>query len=497
MTDSPTLTTRGLKASFWAAFATYTTQAIRMAAMLYVAAMLTPDDFGLFSMAMAATGFFSISCILGISSSLIWNRDDPEIAAGTAFWMLIIGSLLTSFLIFSFSSTLSVFFHEPRLSLILKVVAFEPIVGMFTTVHFILLSRELRFKSKYWMGLISGLGGNCVLVTLACLGMGVWSFVASAYASILLASIYLFFFSGIRFPLRFNKGMAAKLLRFGIVAGFNNYLFFLLFNLDYVIVGKILNTAQLGYYSFAYRFANIPANYISQAVIGVAYPIFAMVKHDADKMLRGYVKGTHWLTMAVMPVAVILVLFGPDVMDQLYGTKWSPAYNAFRILCLYGLSEAIIAPVGSILYAAGKPSYQMYVNIFRIIAVVPLAVWGGSIAGIEGVAIVFTGVFLVAGILSIWLVKRVFGTSWMNLLKPILLTSFACIVASVASLTAKSFLPLQRGWFSIIFMLSLFFIVLSLTQYVIDKKFRSILKSIYRSSAEKFNYRFILNSRRK
>lgn len=492
MIGSTTLTAQGLKASFWEAFATYTTQAIRMVAMLYAAAMLVPDDFGLFSMATVAAGFFSIFSTFGLNSALIWNRDDSDIAAGTAFWLLIIGALFTSFLIFSFSSALSVFFHEPRLSLFLKVIAFEPIVGMFTSVHFIMLSRELRFKSKYWFGLISSLGGNFVLVIFAYQRMGIWSFIASSYTSIVLGGIYLLFFSKVKFPLCFDKKTAVKLLRFGLVAGLNNYMFFLIYNLDYVIVGKMLDSVQLGYYGFAYRFANIPANYISQAVVGIAFPIFAMVKHDPAKMLRGYVKGTSLLTMVTMPLAIILVLFGPDIMSELYGTKWIPAYKAFRILCLYGLSEAIIAPVGSILYAAGKPSYQMWVNIFRIITVVPLAILVGSIEGIEGVAIVFTGVFLVAGIFSIWLVKIVFDASWTNLLKPFFLTSFACITASGASLIVESFLLLS-GLPYIAFMISLFLIVLSLTQYSIDKEFRSVIKNIYRSGAGVFNLRLITN----
>lgn len=491
MTDTTTLTSRGITASFWAGFATYTTLAIRMIAMLFVAAMLAPDDFGLFGMATVAAGFFSIFGSMGLNSAIIWNRNDSETAAGSAFWLIIFGSCFTSFLIFSLSSTLAHFFHEPRLSLILKVVAFEPIVGMFTTVHFIMLGRELMFKSKYWFSLVSSLGGSIVLIMTAYWGMGVWSFVIGSYTSIVLGSLYLFFFSGIKFPIRFDKRMAVTLLRFGLVAGLNNYLFFLIFNLDYAIVGKILNSMQLGYYSFAYRFANIPSNYISQAIIGVAFPIFAMVKHDRAKMLRGYVKGTHLLTMAAMPIAVILVLFGPSIMDQLYGAKWKPAYNAFRILCLYGLSEAIIAPVGSVLYAVGKPSYQMWVNIFRVVAVVPLAIWAGSIWGIEGVASVFTVVFLMAGVLSFWLVKIVLNTSWMNLLKPIFIASFACMISSVVLLVAIYVYPLS-GWFSIITTLSVFFITFFLTQYGIDVTARSIVKGIIsRLQKDVFRNRFI------
>ncbi len=476
MTDSTTLTARGIKASFWAVFATYTTQAIRIFTMLYVAAMLSPDDFGLFSMATVAAGFFSIFGSLGLNSALTWNRDNPEAAAGTAFWLKIIGSMFTSFLIFSFSSYLAQFFNEPRLTMILKVIAFEPIVGMFTTVHFTLLDRELRFRQKYWLGFISSLGGNCVLVTLAYLGMGVWSFIASTYVSIVLASIYLFFFAGIKFPLCYDNKMAAKLLRFGLVAGFNNYLLFLTFNLDYAIVGKILDSVQLGYYSFAYRFANIPANYISHAVIAVAFPIFAIVKDNPKKMLKGYVKGTHWLTMAGMPVAVILALFGPDIIDELYGEKWSPAYNAFRILCLYGLTGVIIAPVGSILYAVGKPSYEMWVSIFRIITALPLAICVGSIHGIDGIAVVFTGVFIVSGILSIWLVKIVFGAGWMDLLKPICLTAISCMLGIGASYLVEAFIP-HSGRSFIAIRLSVFITTYLLAQYGIDKEFSRTIRA--------------------
>ncbi|RJQ51433.1 MAG: lipopolysaccharide biosynthesis protein [Nitrospiraceae bacterium] len=489
MADDINLRSRAIKASFWALLATYTTQAIRIVAMLFVAALLSPDDFGLYSMATVAAGFFSIFSSFGLHSALIWNREDPETAAGTAFCMTIFGAIVTSFLIFSFSTPLSVFFNEPRLALVLKIIAFEPLVSMFTTIHFIMLSRELYFRSRYLFGLSSSLAGNFVLILSAYLGMGIWSFVFSSYTSIVVGSAYLLFFSGIKFPIRFDKKMAYKLLRFGLVAAVNGYLFFLLFNLDYAIVGKILNTVQLGYYSFAYRFANVPANYISQAIVGVAFPVFAMVKHDADKMLRGYVKGTHWLTLAVMPAAVVLILFGPSVMDLLYGAKWMPAYNAFRILCLYGLSEAIIAPVGSLLYAAGKPSYQMWINVFRVITVVPAAVWAGSRWGFEGVAVAFTAIFLIAGVISVWTVKKYFDTTWMNLIKPVFMTAVACLAGGAASLTARAFIPFS-GWPSVISSVSLFLAAALLTQYGIDRELRSIV----RSGAEILNYKNITNN---
>jgi len=478
MTDMAGLTHRGLKASFWAAAAAYTAQAVRMLAMVWVAAMLSPDVFGLFSMATAACGLFCIFISFGVNSALIWNREDPETAAGTAFWIIITGSIITVFLIFVSSGALAEFFHEPRLVLFLKVMAFEPLLGMIANVHFILLQRELLYRTKYWFSLIFTASGSIVLVIAAYLKMGAWSFVISSYVSVILGSIYLIFFSGIKFPLCFSREMARKLLRFGLVANFNSYLIFVIFNIDYIIVGKMFNSVQLGYYSFAYRFANIPVTYISEIGVSVAFPLFAMVKYDSAKMLRGYLKGMHLLGMAVMPVALILVLFAPSVMDLLYGTKWQPAYGVFRILCFYGLSEAIAAPAGSVLYASGKPSYQLWVNVFRIAFVVPLAVWWGRAFGIEGVAVAFAIIFLIVSIASLWLVKKIFRTSWLIIIRPLRISAFACLAGVLVSVLSKYLFALS-GWAGALSGPCIFLIVFIFVQYAIDEESRSAIRDIY------------------
>src|SRR5690606_38018707 len=85
-----------------------------------------------------------------------------------------------------------------------------------------------------------------------------------------------------------------------------------------------------------------------------------------------------------VPVYLFMFAFAPLIVGILYGAQYSNVDFYVRVLSLYMIIRSIGNPVGALVVATGRTDLEFLWNLL-VLLIVPVAIWIGSLFGIEGV----------------------------------------------------------------------------------------------------------------
>jgi len=148
----------------WRFLTTVTQLLLTFSVGVLLARILPPEDFGLLGMAIIFTGFADLFATVGMGTAIIQRKELDNGTIGTATFVSILSSLaLTAFFFFA-APAIAAFFHEPRITLILRVLSVLFLLNGLSAISRALIVRELKFKPLFYQEIISFLFGYGVLV---------------------------------------------------------------------------------------------------------------------------------------------------------------------------------------------------------------------------------------------------------------------------------------------------------------------------------------------
>lgn len=373
----------------WTGISHFSTQLFHFIVIVILARLLTPEDFGIVGLAAIFLGLIGAINELGLSAAIVQRKEIDEIHLSSSFWASVIAGITLFLVVVLASPFVANFFQEDIVQPILIVSAIGLIIGSFTVVHQALLKKSLDFKkltiAEVGAAVVSGL----VSVFLAIIGYGVWSLVFGGLASSFILVVILWKIVAWRPSLRFDFAHFKELFGFGSHVMGSRILNYIDSNIDYLVVGKLLGTSALGYYSFAYHLITFPLHKISMMVTRVTFPAFSTIQDDNETLRSGYLKVVQYISVITFPMLAGMIVVAPDFVVVVYGAKWAPMILPLQILCLAGALKSVGTTVGSVLLSKGRADIQFKWNIFTAI-VLPIAVILGANYGIAGVASAIT-----------------------------------------------------------------------------------------------------------
>lgn len=369
----------------WAVISYGFTKATGFASSIVLARLLMPEHFGLIGMVNTVTAMVQTLGASGISAAVIHQRKDVEAHANTAWWIdLFVGIGL--FIIANLSAPIAaVYYHEPRIRLILAVVSLNFLINPFGNMMDVLLRRGLQFKLSTKINLTCGFVASVLTIVLAFLGAGVWSFVYPHLVAGIVGVILKWHFSSFRPSRQVDWTLARGLWRFGRNMFGSGIFHYINQNADYLIVGRLLGGRELGLYVFAYNLGTWIVSNVSWTISDVLFPTIASVQHDRERAKAMFLKLIRLISLVGFPIACIQWAIAPVFVGAIYGTKWLPAVNAFRLIALYGMGRAVCGPALTLVSALGRPD----INLKMTALTSPMLVVGlyiGAHYGITGVA---------------------------------------------------------------------------------------------------------------
>ncbi|MBL7074895.1 lipopolysaccharide biosynthesis protein [candidate division KSB1 bacterium] len=387
------LKTKTLTAAFWVGLTSAFSKIVSFATTLILARLLTPNDFGLIAYGFLIIGSIGIFREMGLNRALIYQKRDIATAANTAFFLILAWSVVLYFLAFFSSPYLALFFNESNLNLLIKIMALSLVLTSLTDVPFSLLEKEIRFKQRVIPESIQLTTYGIVSTIAAFKGCGYWSFVIGQLSADVLQLGAVWFVSEWRPRLAFSRKMAVELFGFGKNIMGLGVVFFAIRNIDDAFVGKLLGTATLGIYNFAYRIANIPATHITNVIGRIMFPVYSKISNYTFDLRNAFLKTLRVTSLVSIPVAFLIVLVTPDFIN-LYFEKWRAAILPIQLLAIYGLIRSLGSGMGGVFLAKGKPEIMLKISAVQLIILGIFLYPVTKLSGVTGVcALVIISIF--------------------------------------------------------------------------------------------------------
>ncbi len=155
--ETSSLKKKTIKGISWSMVDIFANQGFQFLIQIILARLLLPQDFGVIGM---ITVFIAISNIVidsGLSNALIREKEVTQEEYSTIFYSNLVLAVVTYIVILFSANPISVFFKEPQLIPLLRVLAIVLIINSFGLVQRTMLVKKVEFKLQTRISIISNL----------------------------------------------------------------------------------------------------------------------------------------------------------------------------------------------------------------------------------------------------------------------------------------------------------------------------------------------------
>lgn len=366
----------------WSFIENFSKQGIVFIIGIILARLLTPREFGLIGMItifiVVSEGFIDS----GFGQALVRKRNCTQADYSTVFYYnLLIGIVLYAVLFVS-AGAISRFFDEPKLKLILQVLGIGLIIKSLSLIHLVILIKRIDFKLQTRITVIASLTAGLIGIYMAYHGYGVWSLVIKTLGTYAFTSILLWLWNRWKPSFVFSMQSFRELFAFGSKLMLSGLLNRAYKNIYYLIIGKYFSATDLGFYTKADQFKNLPSQNVTVVIQRVSYPVLSSIQDDIPRLKSAYQK----LIRSTMLITFVL-MFGMAAMARplvltLIGEQWLPSVAILQLLCFVGIFHPLQAINQNMLKVQGLSNLVLMLEIIKKALVVPVII-AGVIYGIH------------------------------------------------------------------------------------------------------------------
>lgn len=365
-----------IKGVIWGSINNFSNQGIQFIISVILARLLTPQEFGLVGM---LTIFITISDSFinsGLGSALIRKKDCTKEDYSTVFYFNLIVGLFFYFVLFFSSNAIAQFFNEPQLESLVKVLGLILIINAFTIIQGTIITKRVDFKLYAKISVIAGTCSGFIAIILAIYGFGVWSLVARSIAYSGLHSLLLWYWNSWRPSLIFSKSSFKDLFGFGVNLLGSSIIGKLSQNLNTLVIGKFFSAAELGFYTRADSFKNIPSQNINTIISKVSYPILSQIKDEPERLKNAYRNLILVVTFLSFILMSGLAAVAEPFIITLIGEKWRSSILFLQMLCVPGMLYPLQALNLNMLNVQGKSNLYLRLTIIKSLLRIPFIIFG-------------------------------------------------------------------------------------------------------------------------
>ncbi|MFH1502694.1 MAG: oligosaccharide flippase family protein [Candidatus Eisenbacteria bacterium] len=393
----------------WVGGTMFLVRSVRYVALLVLGALLGPSDFGLFAALYVVIDGLAMLQGFGIGHALVVHRGDDEKAADTAFYLAFGVAAGLALIAWFVAPHVSSFYNEPRITAPFRAALLILLAQALRLVPLRMFEKTLEFRKKLVPSLTGSVAYVAVALFLALRGAGVWALVCGELASVGGEALVYWLISPWRPRFRFDPRIARSLLSFGWAVLGGSVLVFAFRNIDRVTLSRVVGTAELGVYAFAYALAGLPATLLVRILNTVLFPAYSSLGEDRGKQGELYFRACSYMAAAGVLYALGLATFGGPFLTAMYVDKWAAAVVPLSILGVLSFFKAQGGLLGDLLVATGHPTEFRRITLLQVVLAAAGVLFAAVRWGLAGVAVTMTAAAAVATVFGWRAVARVLG----------------------------------------------------------------------------------------
>ncbi|MGN7613562.1 lipopolysaccharide biosynthesis protein [Magnetococcales bacterium HHB-1] len=391
-----------LTAVGWSAAGRLSAQLLSWAATILIIRILTPEDYGLMAMAAVTVEILFMFSEGGLGMALVQRKTLTDALIRQIFALLILFNTLLFLALFFAAPLIALFFNEPRLVAMIRILDLQFIFLLFTIIPSSLLQRQMDFKRKSIIDFIATTLSSILSLTLAFTGFGVWALVVGAMVRPFCLMIGMNWIVRRWFKPDFSPSGLKQVFSFGFLVTADRFLWTLYAQNDSLVIGKTLGKESLGVYAVAMHLAALPMKKGASILNEVAVSAFAKVQNEPDLIREHLLKATRLVGLLSFPLFFGLSATALEITLGVLGEKWHQAVLPLQLLTLAMPLRMLTKINAPALFGIGHPEVNVG-NMARAVLVMPVAFFAGSFIGLAGVSLAWITAY---PLLFFWIIRR-------------------------------------------------------------------------------------------
>jgi O-antigen/teichoic acid export membrane protein len=342
----------------WSAVTTTVRQVVLFASQIVLARILIPRDFGVMGMVLVFGNLAAVLVDSGYGAALVQRQRVEDRHLRTVFSVSTLSGVVIAASLAVLSGWLAGFFNEPRVQRVALIISLSFVLTSVAVVWDALAYRMMRFRLLAVVDISATVVGAAVAIGCALAGLGATSLAIqvvtySAVRLVLLGATATWApsFGGDFVTLRELSRFSLSLLGF-------NVLNFAARSADNLLIGRELGSESLGYYSRAYNLMLLPAMTVVSVVSRVMFPSLSRMD-AAERVRRVYLESLGAIALVAAPLSIGLFVSARELVETIFGPRWSPAVPVVRVLALVSLVQTFQTTTGWIFASRGRTDLQL------------------------------------------------------------------------------------------------------------------------------------------
>jgi O-antigen/teichoic acid export membrane protein len=384
-----------------------------------LARLATPRDFG----ALAAGGVLvymsSMFVESGLAAALIRRDERVEEAANTVLVATAAAGVCLALVALAAAPLVGHFFGSRQITEVAAAMSGLLLLRSLGIVPNALLQRRFSFARRVVVGPIGVIGFGVAAVIATANGWGVWGLVLGTYVGAFLEVTLAWAFVRWR-----PNPQLASISTWRSLAAFGRHVLAADVVMDSgdklgtIVIGRLINTAALGQYRYAWRVASLPLAAVVNVGAYVLYPAFARIASDEERFRVAFLRALRWVSAVALPASAVLLPLGEPLVVLAFGAEWRPAGRATAAMCAFAAGHAFDSLASEAWKAAGRP--QLLVRMHTLSAVSLLLFMLAFLPfGLTGMGVALSLSSLIVAVYALRGAGRVLGIAGRRLLDEI------------------------------------------------------------------------------
>ncbi|MEF8884330.1 MAG: lipopolysaccharide biosynthesis protein [Haloarculaceae archaeon] len=407
------LETRTARSGVWMTALNVSRRALELVALLVLARLLTPDDFGLLGIALLTLTAMERFSQLGLTSALIQRPEaDVDRYLDTAWSLEVARGVVLAVVVFALSAPAADFFGEPGVRPVLRVIALAPVVAGLENPGVIYFQKDLEFHKQFLHLMSTSVVYVVATIALAFALGNVWALVFGKLLSDITLVVVSFLVHPYRPSPSFDVTAARELVNYGKWITLSGIISFLNSEGDDFVVGWLLTAASLGFYRLGYRLALTPVSEVTGVVSAVMFPAYSKLQDDLRAVREAFFRTIQLTSAITFPTGVGIIVVAPSFVESVLGTQWAPMVGALQVLSVYGVFVSLTGSFHPVWLALGRPDIGAKIGAVRVLVMAVLIYPATLRFGFVGTGATVLVSYLVGGLpLDLYIAKTRMGMS--------------------------------------------------------------------------------------
>ncbi|MAL97821.1 MAG: hypothetical protein CL583_05140 [Alteromonadaceae bacterium] len=395
--------------SAWLGVAKVVVNALAFVSTLILARLLTPDDFGLVALASTFVALAETFTSVQVSSALINFKRVDRSHLNTAWTLGALRGALLAGIIAALAYPLSYLYEDARLNSVMLVLALITLIRCLQNPKYVFFEKEISYSREFVIMVVTKFLSVLAAGVLAYFYQTYWALiVGTALAGLSKVFLSYWFVPFIPRPslskLKEIWAFTGWLTLGSAVDAINS-------NIDTLIIGATLTSAQLGAYRVGDDLAKKPTKEVLDPLRRPLFPAFSLFSDDKRQLALSYTRTQYVLFTLVLPFGAGFSVIAEPMVHLVLGDKWVDAIFIIEVLAINFALQSFIGPAVSLAYATGhtKAVFTRQMVFFAIR--VPVVVGALLTFGLPGLIIARFGTGLVNILLNLYMVNHIIQLS--------------------------------------------------------------------------------------